>query len=417
MTDTATLAPRSLRWSAIDSFAGNRTSPALATARPCPVCGSLRWRTVARYDDFQFFTDSAHVPKRTDVVDVQCVVCFAVFLNPCYSERGFTILFAEAGQSYGATDGRPEEQIGWLGQRGLLAAGKQLLDAGCYDGRFLARLPAEVRKVGVDIDAPALERGRREFASHGIEFVHGDFESFRYPGRPDTITLFHVLEHLPRPVEVLRNLRAHAGPGTRLVVEVPILENGFTNDILGFLSVQHMTHFSRKSLTNVLAAAGWRIEERCEQPDYNGCRVLAAPCEPEPVVTGDPGDVELLHQNLANWHRSIAAVSERLAAVRPADRVAIWGAGMHAEVLYQRTSLFAERSREYVLVDSDPLKQGRTWRGLPISTPDRLREVDWTTVPLVISSYGSQERIAAAAARLGVPEARMVRLYANLRVY
>jgi hypothetical protein len=85
--------------------------------------------------------------------------------------------------------------------------------------------------------------------------------------------------------------------------------------------------------------------------------------------------------------------------------------------LYQRTSLFAERSREYVLVDSDPLKQGRTWRGLPISTPDRLREVDWTTVPLVISSYGSQERIAAAAARLGVPEACMVRLYANLRVY
>mgnify|MGYP000380287711 CR=1 FL=1 len=37
--------------------------------------------------------------------------------------------------------------------------------------------------------------------------------------------MFHVLEHLPRPVEVLRKLRSIAEVSTRLVVEVPVLEN------------------------------------------------------------------------------------------------------------------------------------------------------------------------------------------------
>jgi hypothetical protein len=47
---------------------------------------------------------------------------------------GFNILFAEAGQSYGSTEGRPHEQTKWLADRGLLDEGKVFLDVGCYDG-------------------------------------------------------------------------------------------------------------------------------------------------------------------------------------------------------------------------------------------------------------------------------------------
>jgi hypothetical protein len=64
--------------------------------------------------------------------------------------------------------------------------------------------------------------------------------------------MFHVLEHLPDPVSVLKRLRDHAHNSTRLVIEVPILEKGQTNDIHGFFSPQHLTHFSKKTLDNVL---------------------------------------------------------------------------------------------------------------------------------------------------------------------
>lgn len=408
-----------VEWRKIDSFLGNASRPELSQHRPCPICGATNSQAVCELSDFQFYTDAADQPKRTSVRHVRCMRCHAVYMNPCYSSFGFSVLFAEAGQSYGATAGRPDEQLRWLTARGLLEPGRRLLDVGCYDGRFLARLPSAVHRMGVDIDGPAIERGRREYQAQNIEFIHGDFETFGYDrAAPDTITMFHVLEHLPRPVTVLSKLRSISSSTTTLVVEVPILQNGQTNDINGFLSVQHMTHFSRGSLQSALQLAGWRVLDRVEMPDYNGCRVLAVPGDAPLAPTWDAADVGLLHDYMASWYRALASVENRLAAFQDDRRFVIWGAGAHTEFLYQTTSFFsAHPGRTYALVDSDPLKQGRSWRGIGISSPDLLKQVDWSAARLVASSYGGQESIASAAVRLGVPEDRIVRLYERVRVY
>jgi SAM-dependent methyltransferase len=369
-------------------------------------------------DDFQFYTDSAEVPKRMSVRENQCLKCFAIYLNPCYSDYGFQLLFSEAGQSYGATEGRPYEQIKWLTSRELLRPGMQVLDVGCYDGQFLAKLPQNIKKVGIDIDKPAIERGRQLFGEQGVEFILGNFENFQYAGTPDTITMFHVLEHLPRPVAALYNLRSIAHPSTRLVVEVPILENCITNDINGFFSVQHMTHFSRRSLQNCLIQSGWKIQEWDEQPDYNGCRVLAIPDEPATNIIGDERDVDLLYAYLAAWYNALSEVNHKLSSIENTPSYIIWGGGLHTEFLYHTTSFFqSDNNREYAIVDSDILKQGKTWRGITIHPPAVLREVEWTNIQLVVSSYGSQEAIVQSACDLGVPVEQIVRLYDEVRVY
>jgi SAM-dependent methyltransferase len=398
-----------LSWEAIDAFAGNFTSPVLTAARPCPICGALSTRLVAELGDFQFYTDSALLPKRATIRTVQCAGCFALYQNPGYSTLGFGVLFAEAGRSYGATAGRAGEETAWLAARGLLATGARVLDVGCHEGEFLAALPAHVARVGFDVDAAAVERGRRRFHALGVELVCGDPETFAVPAAPDTITMFHVLEHLPRPVGVLARLRALAHASTRLVVEVPILENGATADVNGFFSVQHVTHFSRGSLRNALALSGWRVVEWHEQADYNGCRIVAAPC---------PEDVAALQDHLAWRHAALADLERALTPVRDAPRLALWGAGTHLEMLYHLTSLFqATTSRTYVLVDGDETKQFHTWRGLEIHPPTTLARPDLAGVPVVISSYGSQEEIAEAAVALGTRATDVVRLYRQVRVY
>jgi len=403
----------------IDSFVGNFTSPALTYWRPCPTCGSIEAKTVLELNDFQFYTDSAQLPKRVTVRECMCRKCFTLYLNPCYSDFGFKVLFAEAGRSYGSTEGRPREQIDWLDHHGLLQTNMLVMDAGCYQGDFLAALPRTVLKVGVDIDEPAILRGRSLYADHRIEFVLGDFESFQYMGRaPDVITMFHVLEHLPRPVEVLMNLRTIAHPKTHLVVEVPVLENGQTNDINGFFSVQHMTHFSRTSLQNCFGKAGWRVIELHEQADYNGYRVLAIPDEPKPSVIGNENDVGLLHDYLSAWHQSVLKVERIIRSLPEHHSVEIWGGGAHTEFLYQFTTLFNPGpQRRFKIVDSDPLKQGKTWRGIHIDDPGTLQYIDWSTALLVISSYGSQEDIAKAAVTFGVPTDRIAKLYTKIRRY
>jgi hypothetical protein len=407
-----------IRWNHVDSFLGNSSSAATTEERPCPICGSSRARTVLQFDQFQFYSDSGELPKRADIREVQCLDCFALYLNPCYTDYGFRVLFSEAGRSYGSSAAHTSQQIDWLRARGLLRGGSRLLDAGCYDGTFLAQLPDDLEKIGVDVDAPAITRGREMLGEKGIEFIHGDFETFSCEKSMDVITMFHVLEHLRNPVAVLRNLRSMSNAGTRLVVEIPILENGTTSDINGFFTVQHTTHFTRVSLQNCLAIAGWTSIESQEQPDYNGFRVIARPSESGGMVEQDSSAMHLLRGYLANWNLAVQAVEGRVSDLAGADKCVIWGGGAHTEFLYQTTSLFHNRrDRQYAIVDGDPIKKGKTWRGLEIHSPAILRELTWSEEHLLISTYGSQPHMVNAAAELGVPFGRIVTLYKEFRVY
>ncbi len=177
-------------WRKVDSFPGNFSSPATIQERPCPICGSIRYRSFLRFDQFQFYSDSADLPKRADVRHVQCLECFALYQNPAYSDYGFRTLFAEAGRSYGAAPDRVEEQVTWLRAKGLLDPGIRCLDAGCFEGTLLAAMPADIQRVGVDIDKPAIERGQQLHGQQGIQFICGNFESFRCDHRLDTSRCF-----------------------------------------------------------------------------------------------------------------------------------------------------------------------------------------------------------------------------------
>ena len=409
-------------WSKVNSFIGNTTSEMLGYNRPCPLCGSLDSKKVLELSDFQFYSDSTDIPKRFNVTENMCLRCFTLYLNPCYSSFGFRALFADVGQSYGSMLKHTREQIDWLSNNELLNDGVRVFDIGCYDGYFLSCLPNNVIKLGVDIDKSSVERGRQRYKDKGIQFFLGDFETFLFSGpAPDTITMYHVLEHLPRPVEVLRKLRSISKPTTGLVVEVPVIENGKTNDINGFFSIQHMTHFSRNTLNNCFLQAGWLVERCYETPDYNGYRILAYPQSEVPSdypLKSAQEDWVELNSNLAAWHSAVEDVEIIIQKIPKCNRIVIWGGGAHTEFLYQTTSLFHTRQQtEFIIVDSDPIKHKKTWRGIPIYDPCIIKGLDWSSTNLLISSYGSQEAITEAAVKLDVPTDNIISLYNTIRRY
>ncbi len=393
-----------MAWTRVDSFTGNRLASDLMVQRPCPLCGGERRRTLLELPGFQYHLDSATVPKRVDLRTVQCENCRIAYQDAVLTAAGYAVVMAEAEASFGASPGRAGEEVAWMRERGLLGGGRRVLDVGCHDGGLLARMPAEDERIGVDVDERAL--GRAAAAHPGIRFVHSAFERVEVDGAVDTFTMFHVLEHLPRPVEALRRLAALAAPGARLVVEVPIAENGATNDISGFFSVYHVTHLTRAGLQRALDAAGWAVHEWCEMPDYNGCRVVAARGRGGERAAPDDDAYE---RCLDAWRDSVARAEERLGSV--GARCVIWGAGSHTEMLYHATSLFSAE-REFLLVDRDPAKVGGSWRGIPIIAPDTLTD---TGVPLVASSYQGQPAIVAAARERGVGE--IITLYDEIRVH
>ena len=97
----------------------------------------------------------------------------------------------------------------------------RVLDIGCFDGTFLASLPAAVEKHGVEIMPSAADRAR----SQGIRIVASDFESLAaMPGAYDAITAFDVIEHVPDPLAFLTLVRSALRDGGIAVISTGNLD-------------------------------------------------------------------------------------------------------------------------------------------------------------------------------------------------
>jgi len=105
-----------------------------------------------------------------------------------------------------------EEFPPWRGQG-------RLLDVGCASGRFIRQM-SEIgwRVTGIELDREAAAKARR--VSTDV-FVGDPVDADFAPGAFDVITSFHVIEHLPRPLETLRRMLTWLAQGGLIIVEVP----------------------------------------------------------------------------------------------------------------------------------------------------------------------------------------------------
>ncbi|HMB67964.1 MAG TPA: class I SAM-dependent methyltransferase [bacterium] len=95
----------------------------------------------------------------------------------------------------------------------------RLLDVGCGAGRFLLKMRSlgwDVAGVEVDSRAAAIARDR------GLDVYEGGLEPGLVPSSSfDVITLNHVIEHVPDPVETIALCRHALRPSGRLVLTTP----------------------------------------------------------------------------------------------------------------------------------------------------------------------------------------------------
>lgn len=135
--------------------------------------------------------------------------------------------------------------------------GKRVVDFGCGRGLFLLGTRDSAKEVhGVELQ----ESYRQFLADNGIACHAGMTEA---PSQLDTVFMFHVLEHLPEPLEVLADVRERLVRGGSIVIEVP-----HARDLmLDFMHIpafqdftlwsQHLVLHTRDSLRRLLEAAGF----------------------------------------------------------------------------------------------------------------------------------------------------------------
>jgi SAM-dependent methyltransferase len=112
--------------------------------------------------------------------------------------------------------------------------GQHCLDLGCGGGDVTLELARRVGPsgsvVGVDLDEVKLELARADAARQGLSnvtFTSGDARTWAESSRYDLIYARNVLQHLPRPIEVVAAMWAGLRPGGTLAVEDADFEGSF----------------------------------------------------------------------------------------------------------------------------------------------------------------------------------------------
>ncbi|MCI0567316.1 MAG: class I SAM-dependent methyltransferase [Acidobacteria bacterium] len=146
--------------------------------------------------------------------------------------------------------------------RALLPQACTLVDVGAGIGLMcLAAREEGLDAWGVEPSAWAVEVGRKV---HGLNLLRGTFPHPDLVGkRFDIITVIDVIEHLPEPLTLLREVHAALNPGGLAVVTTPNVRS-LAARILGrrwwHYRMAHVGYFDRATMADALRRVGLALE-------------------------------------------------------------------------------------------------------------------------------------------------------------
>lgn len=168
---------------------------------------------------------------------------------------------------YGAMDASPREDLAGRVPPGAAT----VLDVGCSQGATAAALRARgvTRIVGIEPDpgdAAAAARAYDEVVATPLEAVARDWaRAF------DAVLFGDVLEHLEDPSDALARVRPWLSEDGVVIASVPnaghwsvvddLLRGRFDYVPYSLLSGTHVRFFTRRTLTDLFEASGYRVEE------------------------------------------------------------------------------------------------------------------------------------------------------------
>ncbi len=240
--------------------------------RECPTCGS---------------TESRHELSKDHLELVRCVHCGLVYVNPIFDETHYRETYeskdyqhimrdlGEASHEY-RVERFGTERIEIMSRyvRPGLSRAVSYLDAGCSTGFVVeAAIKRGWRALGIDLNPSAIESGR----SRGLPLKVAGIEDDALTGEQyEAISLFDVLEHLPKPRQILERCRELLARDGIVFLYVPNYDSA-SRLLMGteahfIWPTHHLNYYTPVTLVDLLARTGFRTElvttEGLDMVDY-----------------------------------------------------------------------------------------------------------------------------------------------------
>lgn len=235
----------------------------------CSVCRGTIWTVVGAGQDFEYETCSNEWSYRS------CNECGHVQIDPIPALNTLATIYPPSYYSYVMNDSVHPiarwaknllDRRKFRGITSIVPTAASYLDVGCGDGRYLELMIDKgvdrTKAYGVELDAQAVAvaagRGLQVNQCRIEDATHLSSDQF------DLITMFHVIEHVAHPDEVVRRLHEVLSPRGVLAIETPnfdsldarISRRRFWG---GYHIPRHWHIFTPESLQRLLINAGFSV--------------------------------------------------------------------------------------------------------------------------------------------------------------
>jgi len=235
--------------------------------RNCPNCGrddfTVLFDSNMGGNDFQEGIETIYMlPGGKYGRHVRCKNCHLIYVNPIEKASKINQDYSKR-ESIDASIIRESRLRATKSQVRLIKNyknGTSLLDIGCGEGFFLfnASKAGYVTK-GIELSQYAAEYAKKEF---GLDVEAKPLEEQQLPENHfDVVTLWVVLEHVPYPLVILKEVHRILKPGGLLTVSTPDVESmpaRILHKRWWEIRRVHINQFTTKTLMNILRNAGFK---------------------------------------------------------------------------------------------------------------------------------------------------------------
>jgi len=282
---------------------------------------------------------------------------------------------------------------------------KDIIEIGCGQGDFLKILQrlSNNRVLGFD---PSYKP--EQTAPPALTIIPKAYSEVSSDYPVDFICCRHVLEHIDRPLEFLKNIRSSIGQRKDCVVyfEVPNALHSLEHLGLWDIIYEHCSYFTSESLANLFLRAGFEPIEVAERYDGQFLTIEARPGNDNAGTVSNCKRVvanirhlidtfqNVYREKVHSWRSTLSKLGSQN------SRIVIWGAGSKG-ITFVNTLNISYKQIEYI-VDVNPRKSGKFVPGTAqcIVGPDFLKKYRPDTTIIMNPIY--QSEILTAIHELGI---------------